>query len=478
MPFLRSRVRIPSPKARSVWSGLTFSALMSLAGTAGAEVTLAEKDGWTFFADGRINTFVSVGFGDGFPEPTPPPVDAMGNPTRQDYTILGADAGWSIKAPPLEDTSDNYFAMRSRSGFMGTIFGFGLKRKLSDTVTAKGYIGVWTTAEAANRDKLQTMSTDVRVGYVSLDGPWGSFVAGRDLGLFGRISTETDFLYGHNFGLGLPCMDNGGNPTCGHVGTGVIGAGFGSGFAYSTPSLAGLTLKVGLYDPVRILGGWDKAPYLRPEAQLAFETPLGDAGMVKFAVEGLWQKLTDIRSEPEPHDVSTDVWGVAGGGRVEIGPARLGLSAWHGKGLGFYTALQNDPVMYDLSVKPGELRTFTGYYGQGALVFGPVQFSLGAGIATVDQLEKDKINPALSTYKSQTGLSAGVFYSLSDNVVIGLDYFRLMMRWYGARNHHFQDPNGLDGDPENDFDVVLDPGVIAEEKLDIDFINAGVTFHW
>ena len=86
---------------------------------------------------------------------------------------------------------------------------------------------------------------------------------------YGRISTETDFIYGHNYGLGLPCMDVGGNPTCGHVGTGVMGAGFGAGFAYSTPSFAGLKLKVGLYDPVRILGGWDRAALLRPEGQLA-----------------------------------------------------------------------------------------------------------------------------------------------------------------------------------------------------------------
>lgn len=478
MPFLRSRVSVADPTVKAAWTGLSFLAAMVVTSAAAAEVTLAEKDGWTFFADGRINTFVSVGFGDGFPEPLPVPLDAAGNPTRQDYAVLGSGAGWSIKATTLESTDGNYFAMRSRSGFMGTIFGFGLKRKLTETTTAKGYVGVWSTAEAPNRDKQQTLSTDVRVGYVSFDGPWGGFVAGRDLGLFGRISTETDFLYGHNFGLGLPCMDNGGNPTCGHVGTGVIGAGFGSGFAYSTPSLGGFTLKAGLYDPVRILGGWDKAPYLRPEAQLAFETPLGEKGLVKFAVEGIWQKLTDIRDEPEPHDVSTDIWGVAGGGRFEYGPVRLGLSAWHGKGLGFYTALQNDPVMYDLGVKPGELRTFTGYYGQSALVFGPAQFSLGAGMATVDQLEKDKVNPALSTYKSQTGISAGVFYSVSDNVVVGLDYFRLMMRWYGARNHHFQDPDGLDTDPENDFNVVLDPGVINAEKLDIDFINAGVTFHW
>jgi hypothetical protein len=455
---------------------LLFAGLLATK-SARAEVTLAETNGWTFFADGRINGFLSAGFGDAFPKPIPPPVDPIsGLGTRGSYTVLGASAGWTVQAPRFEQ-GGSYFASRARTGFVGTIFGFGLKRDVTDTTTAKGYIGVWTTIEALNRDKLQTQTTDVRVGYVSLDGPWGGLLAGRDLGLFGRTSTEIDFLYGHNFGLGLPCMDVGGNPTCGHVGTGVIGAGFGAGMVYSTPVLGGLQLKAGLYDPVRLLGAWDRAAILRPEAQLSWQTGLGETGLLRFAVEGIWQSLESTISEPTLQDISTSVWGVAGGGRVEAGPVRFGAAAFHGRGLGFYTALQNDLVVFDgagsggLSIA-GDLRTFTGYYGQGALVFGPLQVSLGAGTVQVNQLPQDEVNPNLSTYKSQTGLSTALYYSLSDNVVVGLDYFRLMMRWYGARNNHFQDPaNG-------DLTIVLDPGVINEEALDINFVNAGVTFHW
>jgi Gram-negative porin len=463
-------VRIASYSRAAVGLALTGALLFSR--TARAEVTLIEKDGWTFAADGRVNVFLSTGFGDGFPQAAPAPIDpASGLPTRPEYDIVGATAGWTgWKAQTQEDTERKYFAMRNRSGFMGSVLGFSLKREVVPGTTAKGYIGLWTDVEATTRDKLGTLSTDVSQGFVSFDGYWGGLLLGRDLGLFGRMSTEIDFNYGHNYGLGLPCMDLGGNPGCGHVGTGVMGAGFGAGIVYTTPSLSGLTLKAGLYDPVRLLGAWYRAPILRPEGQLAFETKIGTKGMFKVGVEGLYQPLSNVSADGE-RLIETSVWGVAGGARLELGPVRFGAAAFQGRGLGFYTALQNDPAVFELAQEEDNLRTFTGLYGQGALVFGPLQFSLGAGTAMSNQLPIDVTNPLLSNAKSQTGISAGVFYSISDSVVLGLDYFRFMVRWYGARNSHYTDP-------ADTATLVIDEGVIEPERQDMNFVNAGLTYHW
>ena len=485
-----------------------LAGLVLVAAPARAEVPLLEAGGWTLFADGRVNAFASTGFGDGFPETVPPPripdIDpatgmqrtdattgaALTTDARPGYNIYGAGAGWTVKGGPFEKNG-SLFTMRARSGFVGSIFGFGLTRHLTEATTVKGYVGLWSVIEAPNRDKAVTLTTDVRQGYVSFDGSWGGLLAGRDLGLYGRISTETDFLYGHGYGLGLPCMDVGGNPTCGHVGTGVMGAGFGAAFVYSTPVLAGFQLKAGLYDPVRILGGWDRAALLRPEAQLAFERKFGETGFVKLAVEGIWQELK-LGTNIQPDELAkipereTSIWGVAGGGRFELGPVRLGLSGFHGRGLGFFTALQNDPSMYNLVTR--ELRTFSGYYAQSALVFGPVQLSLGAGTALADQLETDEnvcnqtlCEPArFSVLKSQTGLSAGVFYSVTPNLVLGVDYFRFAMSWYGARNSHYRlNANGSKAFYADGSEIIeLDPGVIKADALAMNYVNAGVTFHW
>src|SRR5262249_29714531 len=155
--------------------------------------------------------------------------------------------------------------------------------------------------------------------------------------------TEIDFLYAHNFGLGLPCLEIY-YPTCGHIGTGALGPGFAAGFTYVTPSLAGLRIKAGLYDPVRLLGVWEPVPYPRPEGAIWYERRFSPRLLVKVQAEGMYQYMGQIGGakvgRPEELHSSDQVWGVAGGGRVEAGPLRFGISAFRGKGLGTYVALQ------------------------------------------------------------------------------------------------------------------------------------------
>jgi hypothetical protein len=450
--------------------GLTLAACLSWAGVAAAEVTLVEKDGWTFSADGRINGFASIGWGDDFPEPTPNPAGV----DQPQHTVLGG-AGQQTR----QANSDNrYFAARFRNGFVGNVLGFSLKRNVTDTTTVKGYIGLWSVIESYRRARRATADIEVREGFMNFDGPWGSLIAGRTLGFFGRISTEINFLYGHNYGLGYPCGDERG-PTCGHIGTGVMFPGFSPGFLYSTPSLAGLKLHAGLYDPVRLLGAWNRATLPRPEGGLTFEQKLSDTMMFKLGVEGVFQQVSKVEvtdadgAGPEPlvrKLEKTSVWGAAAGGRFEAGPFRIGLAAFRGKGLGFYYALQNSPAVFDTTTQ--ELRSFTGLYGQTALALGDFHVAVGAGRVTADQLQIDVENPLISTVKAQTGLSAGVFYRISDSLVLGLDYFRFMTNWWGAANSIY----GTDamGNPA----VVRQPGVMTPEKQTVSYVNVGATFQW
>ena len=436
---------------------LAFAVCSLWSSAACAELTLAEKGGYRFFTEGRINTFASIGFGDDFPLPTP-------NPNGPSHSVVGETAlGAAGQNTEQDDINNKYFAMRGRNGFLSTILGFGIARDLTATTKVKGYIALWGHAETYERDRSYTSEFDVREGYVKFEGPWGGFTAGRMLGLFGRISTEIDFNYGHNFGLGYPCGDGLG-PTCGHIGTGVMFPGFAAGFVYETPKLAGLMLQVGLFDPVRLLGAWNRAPVPRPEAALSFEQKFGALSLLKFQAEGMMQPVSrgEADASGAPHMVHDSVWGVAGGGRVEVGPLRFGAAAFRGKGLGQYYALQNSPVAF--SPATYELRSFTGVYGQAALVFGPVQLAAGLGKVHIDQLEVDKRDESLSNAKSQTGISAAVYYRLSDHLVLGLDYFRFQTDWYGA--------------PIVDSTTMAVTGRLAPEKQVVSYINAGATYHW
>lgn len=458
------------------WIAATLAGSVLLcSGQARAEVTLAEAKGFQFFTDGRINTFASLGFGDEFPEATPntdggPPHSPVGE------TALYAQGQNSDQ----DDSKGKYFAVRGRNGFLGTVLALGMRTKVSETTSVKAYISLWGHAESFNRDRTNFSDFDIREGYMAFDGPWGNLTAGRALGLFGRMSTDINFNYGHNYGLGYPCGDAQG-PTCGHIGTGVMFPGFAAGFQYSTPSLGGLKLHAGLYDPVRLLGAWNRAAIARPEGAVSFEKKFGTNGFFKVQAEGMIQPLSrlqektdaagmpilDAHGQPVRYLRSENVWGGALGARFEYGPVRVGAAAFRGKGLGQYYALQNSPVVF--SPASYDIRSFTGVYGQAALVFGAVQLSAGAGRVSVDLLPADKVDATLSNAKSQTGISAAVYYSLNEYLVLGLDYFRFQADWHGAPR---SGPAGADGKP------VLLGGYLTPEKQVVSYINAGATFHW
>jgi hypothetical protein len=90
-------------------------------------------------------------------------------------------------------------------------------------------------------------------------------------------------------------------------------------------------------------------------------------------------------------------------------------------------------------------------------------------VASADQLSSDRINPAQSGIHRQIGVSAALYYHLSDAVVLGFDYFRFMARWYGAPASTL-DAGGMP--------IITTTAVLAGEKQDLNFINAGVTYHW
>jgi hypothetical protein len=461
-------VRIQSSLVRSgTLCGLTLGACLLASKPAAAEVTLVETNGWSFFTDGRVNAFVSYGVGDAFPRPTQNTnLGPDGRAPQHGVVGSGQPFTAGYESTNQADANNGYNGMRIRNGFLATILGLGIKRKVSDTTTATGYIALWGTAQTYARDRVQdsgkstSKGFDVRSGYVELEGPWGGVTAGRQGGLFGGLSAEIDFLYGHNYGLGLPCVDDY-YASCGHIGTGALGPGNAAGFVYSTPSFGGLKLRAGLFDPVRLLGIWERVPIPRPEGSLTFEQQVSPSVTFKLGVEGMYQPMKLLGA-----DQSTEVWGVAGGGRLEAGPIRLGLSAFRGKGLGAYVALQNSGSSFNQTTK--ELRSFTGLYAQSALVLGKWQVSLGVGEVIDDQLDSDKIDVGTSNLKRQMGISLGLYYSLTENIALGVDYFRFQTDWWGA-------PNSTDDAMMNP--VVLS-GYLAPEKQVINFFNAGATFHW
>ena len=460
-------------RSNGVRVGLCLAACVLGSRDARAEIELVEKDGWTFSFEGRVNAFMSGGKGDDLPTATAHP-----DPAAAPHHVMGADSSANNGVPDVgwpanygaSDENNKFVNIRVRSGMYGNILGFGLARQAGET-TLKAYVSIWSTVESLGMDKWAPVTAVVREGYLNASGDWGSLRIGRMLTWMGRSSYEIDTKYGHGFGVGLPCTDSLG-PACGHIGTGALQPGYGAGISYGTPSLGGLKLTVGLYDPVVFAqpSAWDHAPFVRPEGQLAFDRRIGEKNRIKVSVEGAYQPLSRIVQTTDPTTMvmtesktSTAAWGVSGGLRLELGPVRLGVSGFHGRGVGLFYAFQNTQATEDGSATH-ELRKFTGGYGQAALVFGKVQLSGGFGLSLVEQTAADKINGGLSVIRYQRGISGGFYYFATDSIVIGLDYFMFAAGWWGA--------------PLVDPTTMTNTGKLAGETQVVHFVNAGVTYHW
>src|SRR5579859_1095067 len=297
-----------------------------VANGAAAEQTIFKSADTEVFTDGRVGVFVSYARGDALPRPT---YDAAGNVT---HTIEGGGVDGLAERQSLgtngQLSQGTLEGVRLRSGFIGNIFGMGVKTRLAGAdVTA--YLQLISVAESAARIMMQPNPIDVRQGFVKVQGSWGAILAGRTRSLFSRGGTDIDALYGHGYGVGFPASVDSHGPASGHIGFGIVGAGEDSGIVYESPTSAGVQLTVGLYDPFQIEGAWRRTKWPRPEAELTYNQSIAGFGKFVLFGNGAFQDLY------EPDAIQrTSVWGVGYGGRVELGPVHVGVAGHHGKGIG------------------------------------------------------------------------------------------------------------------------------------------------
>jgi hypothetical protein len=434
-----------------------------------AEVPLVAKGGWTVFMDGRMQAFLNYNVGDGYPRNV---IDA------NNKTVTLQDGGYKSVIVELPDTTTsndpgNIEELRIRTGFVGNVLGFGVRGQLTADTELLGYSAVTVFIESTDRRKYLGITPDWRESYLRVTAPWGSVTAGRMLTLFSRGATEITYLYGFRYGLGWPGEVSANGPTAGHVGFGVLGNGFGAGFTYATPVVAGAQLTVGAFDANVLPGStfWERARWPRAEGELTFEKKLGNLGMFKLFGNGMWQLIYE-REGPR----NATMAGFGYGGRVEVGPVHLGLAGHYGTGIGLNFALDPSASFFNPETPDRKFRTMDGYYAQ--LQVSPLKLldvAAGAGVSRVKLLAEDVVdytdddgddgdadgiadmdidgdmNPSTKSpatapsdddgtpgsdsvgfvpVKSQLGFSGGVTVHLSNNLHLALEYFRAIYTWY------------------------------------------------
>jgi hypothetical protein len=133
----------------------------------------------------------------------------------------------------------------------------------------------------------------------------------------------------------------------------------------------------------------------------------------------------------QTHDLkSATTRAVNYGFRAELSVLRVGFSSHYGYGIGMNNALENTPVVFDGAHDP---RKFDAYYGVVGVDFDPVYVNAGYGITrlfTTEQDRQDAITAQQDPIKQQRGISAGINYRFSKNLVAALEYFDADHTWY------------------------------------------------
>lgn len=478
------------PELKRVLAAVGLAGSFLLPRAAAAEVTLVEKDGWSVFITGRVQAFLNYNKGDGSP------FGKVLDGNRNTVELRGGgqsenDAYHEYPENPQPTERGKIEELRIRTGFVGNVLGFGIRKQINEKTDVMAYTAVTTYIDSTNRRKYLDVRPDWRESFLKITAPWGSVTAGRFLTLFSRGATEITYEYGFKYGLGWPgsvSSTQGSGPGAGHVGFGVLGNGFGGGLVYGTPDLAGLKVSAGAFDANSIPGAgtWERVRWPRAEAEITYEKKLGGLGMFKLFGNGAWQKLYN-KENPR----SGTILGTGYGGRLEVGPVHLGLAGHWGKGVGLDFALQPSDAVYDHREEfrnDLKLRTFTGYYVQLMVsALKSLDISAGAGITSVSQNPEDKVdskdddmNPATDsccdkaddpnkptptsvdsvgfvTVKSQAAISFGATVHLTENVHLAFEYFRAMFTWYRP--------------------VPAVAGV-GNTTQNFNVVNAGITYAW
>jgi hypothetical protein len=342
---------------------------------------------------------------------------------------------------PLTATSQATFkSMRVRSGFIPNVLGVGLDRRINDDTTLKAYIALWATIDTEGLRKINPVLPDAREGYLKIDSKmWGTLTAGRQLELFSRGAVQNDFLYHDGYALGFPGVVDTSGPTNGMIGFGILAAFFSAGMMYATPTLAGFQLSVGLYDPTNIPGTYDATRYGRVESELTYDLAFGSSKIHLFGDYGN-QAMYKANS-----DVEATAYGVGYGGRLEVGPAHLGVAGYYGKGLGLEYAFEPNDVTV---AEDDSLRTFEGYSALGQVVAGPFDINFGWGLSKALPLAEDIAPGANVSLPTQQAISGGVVWHVSHELHLDVDAMHAWVHWS-----------------------------LGEHQI-MDFINAGPTVTW
>lgn len=445
------------------WGAAPLAFALAWSSPSKAEVTLAEAKGWVITTDGRVNGFASHVWGETRPE------------GLENLNWVGFNESNGLGQT---DSDNKIRTTRIRSGYVPSTLAFNASKKVSENFQLKTRVEIGL--QITNTDPVwigDPTWMEPRAVWADVSGAWGSVRAGRDFGLFSRGNLFMNYDIGHAYGVGFPCAYEkifGG--ACGHVGFGTLWPDFRAQITYSTPMFADIfQISAGVFDPRTVpTFNWFQTPLPRFEGEAVAAHEFKPKWGFKAWVNGFWQQVgttANTSEDPDPaveklEDFTRDAYGAGAGAQGNLGPVKLGVSGYMGRGMDGFVTFTFNPILMTLSDTVDywerEFRPTRGYLAQASFTLGNTWIMGGFGQALFDRLDND--NPidtpgAAPLLRSQTGISTGLFHRI-DNLVLGIDYFRAQ---YGF-----------------DARLVEEDGVSAyvDSEQTVHALNGGMTVEW
>lgn len=259
---------------------------------------------------------------------------------------------------------------------------------------------------ALSNTGLGTTGLDVRQVFMTFGNKdIGTFMLGRNFGLFGFDAIINDMTIPGVGVVGAAAGPNPANTTLGSIGYGYIYTDTLAQMNYTTPDLGGLKLTIGIFDPIEPLNAFTGG--VTPGPAPAADSSPGFHGKAAFTAGALYLSASFLsQTNDGPNGFDTTAFDV--GGKFTAGPLEFLGWFYSGEGIGT-TAL-----LFDGSNGLGDERDSDGYLAQVTFKAGDTKFGLNYGVSSLDLTTGDPD----SIVDENAKFTVGVYHSLTPNLML------------------------------------------------------------
>jgi predicted porin len=408
---------------RPAAAGILLAALAMPAGA--LDLKTADGD-WTFSFDGNVNV-------DYIFSSCQNPGSAVNAPT-----VLNPAAGGIAGSLTCVGSASTSNVSNVSNGLLPAAFTFGVATT-QNGIDLSAHLGLYPgiatndggspnlqagSANGSSNTALGTTGLDIRQVYMTFGAKeWGTFLLGRNIGLFGADAILNDMTLPGVGAPGSAASSAPSNTTLGGIGFGYIYTDWLAQMDYTTPDLSGFSATIGIFDPLNQLSadvpGYATAPKKAPglHGKLSYTLPINDSTKLYVSVAGLTQKqnfnyASVVVPAPLPTTYSYTGSGVDVFAKLDVQGLEVIGYYYHATGLGT-TGLFNLGA-FGL----GQTRTSDGYLAQATYKFGPLKVGVNYGRSNLDTANNlDALaNPYLVA--SNRKATVGLYYSLTKNLTL------------------------------------------------------------